>query len=90
MLVKNFKPSINWKQDWQTVGKPRYGVELTQLPKGIEATFDTTFDPSLFSVVSYGKVGDVVQKVYAIVARSERTVKNKQIIDVAIKKLYWI
>ena len=89
-LIKNFKTTIQWNQDWKIIGKPRYGVELTQLPKGIEASFDTTFDPSIFSVVSYGKVGNITQKVYAILERSEQTVKKKKVINVAIKKLYWI
>ncbi len=89
-LLKKFKPSINWKQDWKSIGKLQYGVELSQLPKGIEATFDATFDPSIFSVVSYGKVGNVEQKVYAILERTVRDEKKKKVVDVAVKKLYLI
>lgn len=89
-LLKKFKPSINLAQDWKTIFAPIYGIEFAQLPKGIDAVFETTFDPRLFSVVSYGVVGDVTVRVYAILERVRRFAKQKSWYDIKIKKFYWI
>jgi len=89
-LVKKFKPSITISQDWNKIFQPLYGTEFQRLPKGIDAVFETTFDPKLFSVVSYGIVGQVTQRLYAIIERSRRVTKNKTWYDVKIKKFYWI
>ncbi len=88
--LKNFQPSMNWEQDWNKVFQPMYGIDYQRLPKGIDAVFETSFDPRLFSVVSYGVVGDVTQRAYAIVERIRRTIKNKTWYDLKIKKFYWI
>ena len=88
--LKNFKPSMNWAQEWNKVLQPMYGIEYQRLLKGIDAVFETSFDPKLFSVVSYGVVGQVTQRAYAIVERIRKTVKNKTWYDVRIKKFYWI
>ena len=89
-LLKKFKPTIAIATDWKPIFTPIYGVEFQQLPKGIDPLFETTFDPRLFSVVSYGVVGDVTVRVYAILERVRRFAKQKSWYDIKIKKFYWI
>ena len=89
-LLKKFKSKISIAQDWPTLFQPLYGIEFKRLPKGIEAFFASSFDPKIFSVVSYGKVGEVTQRVYAILERIRRVDKNKTWYDVKIRKFYWI
>ena len=89
-LLKKFKPTINVAQDWGTLFQPLYGIEFTRLPKGIEAFFGSSFDPKIFSVVSYGKVGEITQRIYAILERIRRIDKKKTWYDVNIIKFYWI
>lgn len=89
-LLKKYKTSISVEKDWDTFFKPLYGIDFKRLPKGIEQFFATSFDPNIFSVVSYGKVGQITQRVYAILERIRHTDKNKTWYDVKIRKFYWI
>jgi hypothetical protein len=88
--VKNFKAQTNWQQDWKTILMPVYGKELRTLPKHIDSMLNTQFDPCFFSVLVHGKVGDVTQRVYAILERNKRSQGDTVAYDVAIKKLYWL
>ncbi len=89
-LIKNFKPTFSIATDWKILFQPIYGIEFQRLPKGIDAVFATTFDPKLFSVVSYGIVGNVTLRAYAILERIRRVAKQKTWYDIKIKKFYWI
>ncbi len=89
-LVKKFKPNMNIAQDWNTLFQPLYGIEFKRLFKGIEAFFESSFDPKIFSVVSYGVFGEVTQRVYAILERMRHVDKDKTWYDVKIRKFYWI
>ena len=89
-VLKKFKPQISLSKDWNSVFQPIYGIEFQRLPKGIDAVFETTFDPKLFSVVSYGMVGDVTLRAYAILERVKRFEKQETWYDIKIKKFYWI
>ncbi len=89
-LMKNFKSHVTVANDWKLLFQPIYGIELQRLPTGIDAVFATTFDPKLFSVVSYGVVGSVTVRAYAILERIRRVVKQKTWYDIKIKKFYWI
>jgi len=86
--IKNFKPNIQWKTEWDKVLKPIYGREFNTLNKQIEFLFESQFGPKTFSVVSYGTVGDVTQRIFAIVEIV--TSGNNEVAVVKIKKLYWI
>jgi len=88
--MKNFKPSVTNAQEWNRLFQPIYGIEFQRLLKGIEAVFESSFDPTLFSVVSYGIIGGVTQRAYAIIERFKRVEKKKTWYDVKIKKFYWI
>jgi len=89
-LVKKLKPVINVSQEWNTIFQPLYGIEFKRLHKGLEAFFDGSFDPKIFSVVSYGVVGQVTQRIYAILERVRHVTKDKTWYDVKVRKFYWI
>lgn len=89
-FLKKFKPSVRGMQEWDEIFRPIYGIEFQRLLKGLDAVFETSFDPTLFSVVSYGVLGGVMQRAYAIVERLKRVEKKKTWYDVKIKKFYWI
>ena len=88
--VKNFKERSNWQQDWKTILMPVYGKELRTLPKNIDSMLSTTFAPRFFSVLVHAKVGEVTQRVYAILERNKQLQGNVTEYDVTIKKLYWL
>lgn len=88
--VKNFKERANWQQDWKTLLMPIYGKELRTLPKHIDSMLSTNFAPRFFSVLVHGKVGEVTQRVYAILERNKQSQGNVTEYDVKIRKLYWL
>ena len=89
-VIKDVKINAQWATDWKKYLAPLYGVELNALPKSIELIFDTKFEPKTFSVLSYGIVGDVTQKMLAILERNEEKNDKKLAYNVIIKKLYWL
>lgn len=89
-LVKKMKPIVNVAQEWNSLFQPLYGIEFKRLDKGLDGFFDGSFDPKIFSVVSYGVIGQVTQRLYAILERVRHTNKDKTWYDVKIRKFYWI
>lgn len=89
-LIKKLKPVINVSQEWNNLFQPLYGIEFKRLHKGLEAFFDGSFDPKIFSVVSYGVVGKVTQRIYAILEQVRHVTKDKTWYDVKVRKFYWI
>ena len=85
-LFKAFKTNAQWAVDWNKILKPLFERDFTSLPKGIELMLDSGFDPNVFSVLSYGTVGEITERIFAIL--------QKQIVDnqatYEVKKLYWI
>jgi hypothetical protein len=89
LLPKTIKSSFDWQQDWNTLLAALYGKQYQDIPEFIRPLFATKFEPHTFSVLSYGKIGRVTQKVLAIVEL--RLSKQKEVgFDASIKKLYWL
>jgi hypothetical protein len=88
--VKDFKSENNWQQDWNKILSPVYGVDFNSLAKGFDSLLSTKFDPRIFSVLSYGKVGDITQRILAIVERVIKQEESTFSPQVKIKKLYWL
>lgn len=88
--LKHFKQKSQWSTDWDVSMKVMYGKELRSLPKNIDSFMSTTFDPTFFSVLVYGQVDDVIQRVYGIMERVKHTEKDSIEYDVILKKLYWL
>jgi hypothetical protein len=90
-ILKTMPPTLAWTEGWNKNLKLLYGKDFVSLPKGVELLLDTKFEPVIFSVLCYGKVGKTTQKVFAILERVKTsTEKDKQQLNVKLKKLYWI
>lgn len=80
-----------WDKDWDTYLAPLYGKKYMELPEFIRSIFATKFEPQLFSVLSYGKIGRVTQKMLAIVElRVVTTQKKQKRYDANIRAVYWL
>ena len=86
-LAKNYKAPAQWAQDWNKLLAPLYGKEYTSIPQEIRNLLKPKFEESHFSVVSYGKIGIITQKVYAILEKEKTS--DDQHGRYIIKKLYW-
>ena len=89
-LLKEFKSTVQWSSDWNKFLGSAYEKDFTSLPKSIESILSTKVEAKTFTVLSYGKAGEIGQKLLAIVQR-EKGSKDKSIpYDVKVKKIYWI
>ena len=88
--IKNFKEKSQLATGLANNFMPMYGKELRTLPKNIDSMLSTTFDPQYFSVLVHGTVGEVTQRVYAILERNKSSQDGNIEYDVIIKKLYWL
>jgi len=80
-----------WDKDWDTYLAPLYGKKYMELPEFIRSILATKFEPRLFSVLSYGKIGRVTQKMLAIVElRVVTTQKKQKRYDANIRAVYWL
>lgn len=86
--LKSFKTSAKWAQDWKQTFVPIYGKEITSVPKEMIFMLNPKFEPMVFSVLSYAKIGTTTQKVFAIIERFKQA-KNEAI-SVRVKKIYWL
>lgn len=90
-VQETFKVQAQWPQDWQQSHLASlYGKDASQITTDVMAAFSTTFDPTAFSVLSYGTVGSVEQRVVAFVEREESDDENGPPFTVTIKRLYWL
>jgi len=86
-LLKGFKQTSNWPQEWNTLLKPRYGKDFATLPKSAGFFLSSKFEPKIFSVLSYGKIGQVTQKILAVFEK-ERATEKHPFPTMTIKKIY--
>lgn len=90
-IIKTKPEELTFPDGWNKYLKVLYGKDFATLPKGIESLLETKFEPKIFSVISYGKVGKMTQKVFAIVERTKASSeKDKKQLIVKLKKLYWL
>jgi hypothetical protein len=88
-MIKTVKVAADWKIDWDNFLKPLYGKDFTSLPKNIDSVFDSQFAPLTFSVLSYGKVGKIMQRMLVIVEKHS-VKKGSSASPFIIRKMYWI
>lgn len=89
-VLKTFKMTYSWPQDWKPIFAKLYKKELKDLPKNLSMILASTFGPEIFSVLSYGKVGDVTHRMFAILERDTQDRQDKAPAKVTIKKIYWV
>ena len=78
--------TVPWTQKWDKLLAPMYGKQYSNLVPEVRNLFAQEFETSIFSVVSYGKLGNVMVKLYAILQKIE----EKSIVHYCIKKIYWL
>lgn len=88
--LKKFKGSYTWPAEWNDSLSKVYKKDFNSLPKGIATLFGLTFGPETFSVISYGTVGQITHRLFAIVERDTTDREDKEPAKVLVKKLYWI
>ncbi len=84
--VNQFKPRMNWEQEWDKVLAPVYGKSFSAIPKEVSYMFAPEFEATAFSVVVYAKVGSITQRLYAIFERKSSQDKN---IAFKITRIFW-
>lgn len=89
-MEKTFKQNAQWPNDWETQLKPLYDKEIPNVINGLDSVLSTQFNPTQFSVFTYGTVGTVTQRLLAIVKRNKRARNGKTGYDISISKLYWL
>jgi hypothetical protein len=90
-IVKTIPDTLAWPDGWNKYLKLWYRKDFEALPKGFQALLDTKFEPTIFSVMCYGKVGKTTQKAFAILERTKASdEKDKPQVSIRLKKLYWI
>lgn len=83
--IKKLSGKISWQQTWDKLLAPLYGKQYNAIESAIRHLFVEEFETLSFSVVSYGKFGELTVKVYAIL----KAVDNKAV-NYCIKKWYWL
>ncbi|OQA36456.1 MAG: hypothetical protein BWY54_00018 [Candidatus Dependentiae bacterium ADurb.Bin331] len=87
-LLKDYSKGMQPMQLWQKAMQTLYGKEMKDIPKEALAMLNPKFEPTVFSVLCYGKVGAIVQKICAIIEKRKTTELNGA--PFAIKRLYWL
>lgn len=82
---KNLKDTA---QIWDKQLQPLYGKDFKSLPKEFQQIMDPLFEPTTFSVLSYGTFGAITQKIFAIIEKSSSAKKDDT--PFVVKKLYWL
>jgi len=88
--LKNFKKTTVWQQDWNKVLLPLYGKDFNSISKEISAMFSGTFEPKIFSVLCYGTVGQMTQKLFVVLERLSSSGNTQGEQGVKIKRIYWL
>lgn len=81
---KGFKQTIS--QVWDKQLQPLYGKDYKGISKTLQPLLNGSFEPTVFSVLSYGRVGQVTQKIFAIVEKH----KAMDTENYMIRRLYWL
>jgi hypothetical protein len=88
--LKTFKGSYSWPADWNNTFAKIYKKDFNTLPKEITRLLASTFGPETFSVLSYGTVGQITHRLFAIVERDTTDREDKEPAKIIIKKLYYM
>ncbi len=89
-MAKEFKGfTQNVSQIWDKQLQPLYGKDFKGLSKTIQELLAGQFEPTVFSVLSYGQVGGITQRIFAIIEKRNASSQNAPD-ELVVKKLYWL
>ena len=86
LVAKVSLDAINWDTQWDAYLKSWYGIDFQSIPKEVKPFLSTKFEPRLFSVLCYGKVGRVTEKLLVVLERD--AIEEGEALS--IKKMYWL
>lgn len=86
-IISSLKDSLDWKTQWNTLLSKPYGQQYEKLLPAFSKLFNTAVGASVISVVCYGNVGAVTQKVLAILSQN---IEQDGRVMYNIRKLYWL
>lgn len=86
-IMSSLKDSIDWKTQWNALLSKPYGQPYEKLLPAFSKLFNTAVGASVISVVCYGNVGAVTQKVLAILSQN---IEQDGRVMYNIRKLYWL
>lgn len=89
-LVEKFKVMTRWPEEWNEILAPLYGKEWNGVLDAMRPMMAPTFDPRVFSVLSYATVNAVTQRLLAIVERVSAPQDDRYQFHVKIRKVYWL
>lgn len=89
-IIKQFKPSATWTTDWANRLQPLYKKDIKELPPQFTEFLNPSFTARTFSVISYGIVNGVTERLYLIIELKESSDSKNNTPEFIIKKLYWI
>jgi len=89
-LLKHFKLDLSLPADWNKIFSTLYNVKYNNLPNWIKKAMSAKFEPAVFSVLSYGTVGSVTQKLFAVLERKKIKQDKKIVVKFDVKKFYWL
>jgi hypothetical protein len=89
-MLKTFKNPAEWPTDWNNSVASLYTKKFAALPKELIPLWKNEFEPTMFCVLSYAKIGTLSQRVLAIVQRGASLKKESDAFEVKIRKLYWL
>jgi len=85
-IVKDLKKNQSLEELWKSNLKSLYGKDFKNLPKERDTVFTSEFNPQTFSVLSYGIVGGITQRVFAILQKQSDDEQQQWI----VRRMYWI
>lgn len=93
--LEEFKTELKWPDSWNVMLKPLYGIDFDRVPKEMKMVMGTKFEPNIFSVLSYGTVGNVTQKLFIVLEKikssnKEQTSDDKSSFEFRARKFYWL
>ncbi len=87
-VTRDFKGfAQNVSQIWDKQLQPLYGKDYKSISKTLQPILNGSFEPTIFSILSYGKVGKITQRIFAIIEK-RKAANNQE--EFMIKKLYWL
>lgn len=78
--------SITWQNVWSPTLSMFYAKEYGAIAPEMKSLFETRFEPTVFSVVSYGKTGSATYKIRAIIEKNN--LDNNQQQPFLVTRLY--
>ncbi len=90
VILKAFKPQVDWNKVWDTTLKNVYGVDFANLSKGIVSLFSKTYTDQYFSALIEATVGLSAQRIMIILERIKKSQDTKTAYEVKVRKFYWL